>query len=518
MIDKIKVGNYLKKLRLEKKDSRNKSFSLNKIIDEFENSGTFISINAIKEWEKGKSLPSLDKLEILSKIYNRSINEILDGEDDNKINFSDKYFIANNNWMYKFDKNILYQIRNEQILLIISTFKNLIKTRIKRTLTSNEEKEFEFLFNNFYSCTSYCKKFNTLKFDNSYLSFKDALNKLLIEVNKYTRDEKYWEVQKLYCQNNKLNFTFFRDLYDSKKINILHKRFKKLENWQKDELLAMFQNIEPFVILENKNSNNIKKYEKENNIKYNSDKIKKDLIKYLIDNGACLNSYFLNFKEIYVKKERIIDKLEYLYNICLKPIEININLDNKNKTFFIENNKRNRFLAYYYYPLKYQLFYSSEVNYIDELYNWFINTSEIDEDTYRIIANRHQIDTNKESRLWLSDVKSSISNIVNDTFYTFKAKEKEIEEGLIEIKELKLLLKEGKKTIEVKKEKIIGGNSEEEIRKYIENWKCNLDYNEYLKTRNKQLTKELINNIDVLTFKDIKEKYFKLDIEEIKNE
>lgn len=518
MIDRIKVGNYLKKLRLEKKDVVGKSFSLNQIADEFVNYGINVTINAIKEWEKGKSLPSLDKLEILSKIYNRSINEILEGEDINKINFNDKYFIVNKDWMNKYDKNDLYLKRNEQIFLIVSNFKYLIKRIIKKSLTSNEENELEFLFNNFYSCSSYIEKYTVFRTNNSYLKFKDALNKLLFAIKDYNEEYKYWEVQKLYHQKKQLNFTFWNDLYDAKKVMILNKRLKELENWQKDELLAMFQNIDPYVTSDGKNSKFIKNYELENNTMYDIDKIKKDLIKYLIDNGACLNSFFLNYKKIDFKKERIIDRLVNYYNICLKPIEININLNNENKTFLIENNKKNRFLKYYYFPLKDQLFSSFEINYVDELYNWFVNTDEINEDTYRIIANRHNIETNREIRLWMSDVKSFIGNIVNESFYAFKAKEKEIEEKLIEMEELESLLKKAHNEIEVKKEVIVGGKSEDEIRDYIEHIKYDLDYKDYLKTRNKKLTKELMDNIDGLTFNEIKEKYLKIEILENKNE
>ncbi len=69
MIDKIKVGKYLKQLRLNKKREKDgKPFSQDDLANEFCNKGIIISVNAVAEWEKGLSLPSFDNLKVLSEI------------------------------------------------------------------------------------------------------------------------------------------------------------------------------------------------------------------------------------------------------------------------------------------------------------------------------------------------------------------------------------------------------------------------------------------------------------------
>ncbi len=142
MIDKKRVGKYLKSLRLEKKREKDgKSFSQDDLSNEMN-----ISINAIAEWESGASLPSYEKLEQLSKIFNKSIDELLDGESRINVDYNNKYFTSNPYWyMDPKYKDNSYQIRNEQINLITKTFKKLLMTRVKRLLTANEEEEFKFL-------------------------------------------------------------------------------------------------------------------------------------------------------------------------------------------------------------------------------------------------------------------------------------------------------------------------------------------------------------------------------------
>ena len=87
MMNKKRIGEYLKKLRTQKKRKDGKSFTQYDLANEFMNEyNSEISINAIAEWESGNSLPNPENLEILAKIYNKSVDEILDAEDKNSIN------------------------------------------------------------------------------------------------------------------------------------------------------------------------------------------------------------------------------------------------------------------------------------------------------------------------------------------------------------------------------------------------------------------------------------------------
>ena len=187
MIDKKKIGTYLKNLRKQKIRKDGKSFSIDDLTDEIYNYldvDDSISSNAVSEWENGVTIPSRKNLEILSVIYGKKIDEILDGEDYKKINFEEKYFICDDNWALKCDKSQnLYQIRNEQIMLITSKFKELLLTRIKRFLSHNEEAEFKFLFNNFYDISDYAKRYSNQYISDKYLRFSNAILELLL-INK----------------------------------------------------------------------------------------------------------------------------------------------------------------------------------------------------------------------------------------------------------------------------------------------------------------------------------------------
>ena len=99
-MNKKRIGLYLKQLRSQKKRKDGKSFSQYDLAEEFSiNYDCEISINAIAEWEAGNTIPSPDNLEILSEIYDRSIDEILDGEDQDKTDYKEKYLsiLINNN-------------------------------------------------------------------------------------------------------------------------------------------------------------------------------------------------------------------------------------------------------------------------------------------------------------------------------------------------------------------------------------------------------------------------------------
>ena len=246
MIDKKKMGNYLKQLREQKKKEGGKSYTLFDLSLEFTNYDKDISANAIAEWENGNSIPTQDNLEILSDIYEKTMDEILDGTDKEEVNYKEKYFIYNNDWMMKFKNDNLYQMRNEQIKLITSRFKELLLIRIDRLFSSNEEEEFRFIFSHFYHLSDYARDCSKLDANNDYLIIKDCINEMLVEIRNMSKAEKYWELQKLFYEDEELWFSFWRDVCDIEDVDILKERFDLIEDWQKDMLLAMFQNIIPF--------------------------------------------------------------------------------------------------------------------------------------------------------------------------------------------------------------------------------------------------------------------------------
>lgn len=512
MINKQRIGEYLKNLR------KSKGYTQEELSIVFlKDYGTSISINAIAEWEGGRSLPSPDNLDILSDIYDKSIDEILDGEDIIDIDYKKIYFIYKSNWgsEYSDDKSIdLYQMRNEQIKLIVERFKELVLTRIDRELTISEEKEFKFLFDNFYSLTDYAYEYSDLEVNDEYFILKDAISEILVEIRNMSKEEKYWEIQKLFTEDKELWFSFWSDTYDLNGVKILQERFKNIELWQKDMLLAMFQNIEPWDRQPDKyGSNMLKEYERVHG-EYNHEKIVKSGIREYIKRGACLNRLFFCVKRKKVEEKRIIDRLEYLYNKCLKPIEIGIYKDGENEYYKIENNAKNRFLSEYYYKFKYTFNRTvhEEKNFddVEEMYSFLKNNDEVTEDIYLKIAKNYGIDTNQDKKYWILDVKRQ--SFIDDHFKEYKDSEKEIEDGKKEIKKLEKMLLNGEKNYNVYSYDVFGGDKEADIRKYVDFLRINLDYSEYLKGRDKKATDNLLKDLDKLSLREIRDKYFKMEV------
>lgn len=243
-------------------------------------------------------------------------------------------------------------------------------------------------------------------------------------------------------------------------------------------------------------------------------KVKSEM-KELITHGASINKYFFNVKKGYYETHRIIDRLEELYNLCLKPIEVHlVDEEGKINAYKIENNAKNRFLNKYYFSLRGCLKgYGCGNDYsdIDEIYKWFNTHDEVPEEYYLEEAKKHNIDINQDKKYWMADVKrldSSLEKCLNE----YKAIEKSIAEGLIEIDKLKEMLQSGEKEYKIHKYEIIGGTDEESIRDYIEFWKSKIDYNEYLKGRDRDLTKELLSDLDKLSLEEIKGKYFEMEV------
>lgn len=526
-MDKIKIGNYLKELRKKKRRVDGKPFTQADLSDALASAGLDVSINGINEWESGKSLPSPEKLDFLSKIYNKTIDEILEGEDSNDIDYGKVYFIYNHDWFNTVvDKDKIFPMNQEQILKIYNRFRELSKIIINRTLSSNEEKEYRFLFEHFYTLTDYHNDYCKINANNSFLRLMDSINQMRVEVRNMTEDEKYWEVQKLYEEIDDNNFRFSFNAYierlvlnDKKYPNVIYikNRFDSLDNWQKDMFLAMFQNLDGSDRLpERWGSDYLKRYEAENG-EYNHDDRIKEEMKYLINHGACYNKWFLNCYQKKIEKKRIIDRLEELYNLCLKPIEIAVQNHETDKweTVKIENTVKNRFINNYYFSISRLLKFKDDTDpsYSDlqQTFDYFLSHDEIDDETRKRIAESEKIDTNREKKYWMADYIQRL-DYMEKPYIEYKNTEKQIEEGLKEIKKLEDLLKSREKEYSYESLEMLGGTDEKSIREWILYWKSKLDYSEYLKTRDLKKTKELLLDLDKLSLTEIKEKYFKMEV------
>ena len=132
MIDSVKVGKKIYTLR--KENSLTQEDLANKLM---------VTRQVISKWELGNSLPSIDLIIELSKLFNTSIEEILCLNDESTVNIDESNIFKGHNRKYILDKiidgeiklnlvNVFYQFSPIERILIINAIKEgKIKVNIK---------------------------------------------------------------------------------------------------------------------------------------------------------------------------------------------------------------------------------------------------------------------------------------------------------------------------------------------------------------------------------------------------
>ena len=503
-MDKKKIGNFIKELRKEKK------LSQEDLADLFLDVNIIVSCKAISDWENGKTIPEIEKIRELANIFEITIDELLDGERISQIDLKKEYFICNKNWYIDYPQNKLYQMNQEQVVKIKNKFNELLNIRINNEFTISEEKEFKFLFNNFYQLSDYCINQYKINVNDNYLLFKYGINNILNDNKDLSNEDKIWEIRKLIVPNDEITFNRY-NLIDFKNNIYLKKAFNNLEFWEKDMVLSSFQKFD----FNNHDyskygSENLKRHENEIGEDYDKEKEEKEIIKFLINNGACINKNYLNSVERIKIQKRIIDKLEEIYNRCFKPLNARVFIDNALKDITVENTKKNRFIIKYYEKLYFVLNYS-----IDELYDLVVNNEEIPNNIIIEIAKIYNINTNQDMKYILSDlnVKGNF-DYFEKSFKEYKKEEKEIENDLCEFNSLLEKLKNNEKYYYCYKNEEVGVKTTNEFYEWYYFWNTLVSKQEIYKLRMVDETKELLKNIDNLSLKEIRDKYFKIEVYE----
>lgn len=140
-MDKVKIGKFLKQLREEKKLSQ-VNMSMALV-------GGY-SDAAISKWETGNAVPNIQDLNNLAKYFGVTIDEILNGERNTSKKFEEIFFICDSNWAAHYDADKIYDIQKAQELLIEKRFKELLKMMVEDGLSASDDAEFDFLANSFY--------------------------------------------------------------------------------------------------------------------------------------------------------------------------------------------------------------------------------------------------------------------------------------------------------------------------------------------------------------------------------
>lgn len=437
-MNKKRVGIFLKKLRNDKK------WSQDKLSEKFQNNNFEVNVKTISDWENGKTIPDPDKLKFLSNLYDITIDELLDGERYKEIDFYKEYPFADNYAYAKYSiTDDVYKIHQEQKIKTIRRFKELLSKKIEKDLTRKEEEEFKFLFDHFCSLSKYGKEY--VKNETSeYLSFLEAFRRKLLEIGGVTFKEKLFEISKLLITKGELGFDPSELIDDRKPNRYVDIRFKLLNWWEKDMFLMSIQQGE----IERKDpslygADYLKIYETEHKKDFDKNEYARNVIRYMIENGACLNYQFINVIRRTREKHRIIDETEKLYLECKKPLKLIYQEYNKNITSYIENNPKNRFIVNYYYNIKSNLYFLNLG--LDELYDfvWKYDPNSLPEDLLLLFAKNLKIDTTKGLKYVKADFKQFESYL--DYWNQYRQKEVDIKEGLIELKRLEEELNNGKK-------------------------------------------------------------------------
>lgn len=355
-MNKAKIGQFLRALRKEK------NLTQDQLSAEF---GCIYSVAAISKWEKGLSVPNIDDLKKLAKYYNVSVDEILNGTRYEEFNFEQRYFIFNNDWMSKYDPKDLYDIREEQELLIETRFKELLRKMVGDGLSLSEDKEFDFIVNNFYwiflpaveckddyvyrNCgLNDCARLDDIK-DCYYELLPGGLSDIKFEIytsaalaHKATIVEKFWEANKKFVFIARQNiWTDINHVIEDRE-DELKERLNTIEDYEKDILLAAFQKVNVIDTVGCVDARGQELYEKQRGHKYDEEQLTKHAIKLLIESGAKLNKALLGYWRVVNLEHDIINKLENIHKNYNAPLLVPIFENGSYHYFTVDNTEKNR--------------------------------------------------------------------------------------------------------------------------------------------------------------------------------
>lgn len=504
-MNKLEIGKYLKKLR------ENLKLTQEELTEIFMNDyDKDISVHAVSEWENCNTIPNSENLEILSKIYNRSIDEILEGKDKESINYNEIYFSPFSRKIREECPESLFHVKYKYVLKIRKRFKQLLLKVINIEINNEENKELKFLFKNFYEFTPYAISLLNKNQTPSYTMFLILIRKVTQEQKNIEFEELYWEIQKLFYQKQELFENYLKECIEvyKKDINEYQAILSEFENWEKDLFISYFPEFKRSIESYNKYGEDyLKRFETEIG-EYNPNELIISSLKSAIEGGAYLNKLFIK-RDYYLEKEvPIISFLEYYHQSYCVPITIKkLGKDNNYDYYQIENNEINRFIIFLseYSEIVDEILKNSDIS-IEEMYNNLIVNDEMTEEFCLKLAKIYNIDISKEKKYWIADLNYIISIKIEKIIILYKHIQSTEKEDYATYKILIQKFNEGERVYLDRKK----SPHEIDYKTLIER-KNKLTYKEFLKTREIILTNKLISNIDSLSYDEIINSYFKLE-------
>ena len=504
-MNKKNMGKFLKELRNANK------YTMNNLIAKLDSENLTVTTKTIVDWEKGNTVPELEKLVFLARLYKVTVDEILDGERFlTKEDLFKKYPLYSKEFKEIKDNKVFFDKRTEYIEIVNKRFKQLIKKVYESGLTHNEKVEFDFLFKHKCKLSEFCEERSNDEFINFYGELKDL--KANPKITSF--DEFWWEAQKLFDNSSDYPTSIWFGAITDEEIFEENHFVKYLidhaEPWEMDMLVAGLQNFDPIVMDADSHSNHLRWYKERHGKEFNREEIFKSTLKFLLNHGGMLNPYFYNFYEKKIRKIKVIDRLEELYKLCLRPIEV-YTIDDERQGFqkrsFIENTKFNRFLSQYHSFL-FSITHERNVEELNPkaLYELVIGDDNEDR-IVKLLCKYKNIDTNRDKSYVLADLSWDLK-FWREKKCEFIKKEEDISKGLKEIKKLEALLNKKQEFFEESYIEEVGPKQVGELYGYIKYWKRPISLVEFNNERDKDLSEQLLKEIDKLTVQEIREKFF----------
>lgn len=498
-MDKNKVGQFLKSLRLQK---GKKQYQVAMELSEY---GIEVSDKTVAKWEKG-NFPDMEKLGIIAEYYGVKSSEILNGEIYAPQNFEEKYFIVNNEWLHKFPADDLYSIRVEQERKIRTRVKELfIELIVNKSLTAMQNEELNFLLSNFYSVSDYAIQRDPELAGNSGMRLKLLRREIyreILSMHDSAVDEIYWEIKKLFNYNKRV--TFRQDVrgYEAN-ISATEELLLSIEDWEKDLLLAQVQtqNIADFY----DKLTYLKLYGKD----YDEERITKEGIKLLVRCGAKLNSALLGYTQYRYDHFSILNRMETLCAIINAKILVSKYNEATHavELYWAENNTKNRLIDLFYMLNCSR--HGNEKMSFDETYNLFINNDTIPESLLlKWYGDSKKPNMSKKEQL-LQAERLAIGEI--ESWRKNKEREQRIETYREELRDLEDQWNKGEQIGTVEYEEWIGEEEGVLTENDILLRLSNMSYAQYIASRNAELTADLLANIDNMSLDEIRQKYFPVE-------
>ena len=495
------MGRFLRTLR------KGKGLSLEELSSEFDKVFLTASTNAISSWENGKTIPEINNLNFLAEFYGLTIDELLDGEKHEKIDFESKYFLHKpysaaidalfDQALTRKDIHLEY---TKQALSIKKNTKDFIFKYINETASQAEIDELVFLLEHYYNL-------------NPDLSIRTFLQKLAGYRNYgLSKDDLWWIIQRDFRPIGRLNVSFGDISDESYKQQTVDMAVDSLEDWEKDMLLAMLQRKDPIYLDPTQySSKTILKYQEEHGKEFDPEQITKDTMRYLIHKGACINTAYAGYDDSEEIEVRPIEEYEDLYNRFEKPLSFVIEENGQRKYYLAENTYRNHVLINYRYSIVKPLI---KLGYsYDEVINMIVANEDIPDDVYLRAAKGKGINIDRDFTLVRADVHWDYLYMqrewdqCREEFLAYPDDDAYEPYNFRSVRE-SVLANGG--TAKALTAVWIGGHEPNEVEDYVLSKNDEMTYSEFKSHRKKIRTQKLLDSLDEMDLDEIRDCFFRI--------